>query len=195
MWTLAAAAFIAIFFSPRPIPVIAPVIERSGKSLWVHRRLSRPIFISQTFHEFAQQSTRFSSWADQFYRRQRARGKSHHSAIRALAFKWIRIIYACGTAHYAHRRARYHKFVVVRWLKGNCDRVVLKIRQHFADRTDGHVHFARGRFGERLQDYSESLARSLRHCSAGKPRIRRLTMRHKVSTLLFVIGQPDNVLG
>jgi transposase len=74
---------------------IAPVIERSGKSLWVHRRLSRPIFICQTFHEFAQQSTRFSSWADQFYRRQRARGKSHHSAIRALAFKWIRIIYAC----------------------------------------------------------------------------------------------------
>jgi hypothetical protein len=73
---------------------IAPLIERSGKSLWVHRRLSRPIFICQTFHEFAQHSTRFSSWADHFYRRQRARGKSHHSAIRALAFKWIRIIYA-----------------------------------------------------------------------------------------------------
>ena len=33
-------------------------------------------------HEFAQQSTRFSSWADQFYRRQREKGKSHHSAIR-----------------------------------------------------------------------------------------------------------------
>jgi transposase len=30
---------------------IAPVIERSGKSLWVHRRLSRPIFVCQTFHE------------------------------------------------------------------------------------------------------------------------------------------------
>ena len=30
---------------------IAPVIERSGQSVWVHRRLSRPIFICQTFHE------------------------------------------------------------------------------------------------------------------------------------------------
>jgi transposase len=76
---------------------VAPVVERSGKSLWVHRRLSRPKFICQTFHEFAQQSIRRSSWADQFYRRQRER-KSHHSAIRSLAFKWIRIIYACWKA-------------------------------------------------------------------------------------------------
>jgi hypothetical protein len=38
----------------------APVIERSGKSVWVHRRLSRPIFICQTFHEFAQQSVQRS---------------------------------------------------------------------------------------------------------------------------------------
>ncbi len=86
---------------------IAPVIERSGKSLWIHRRLSRPIFICQTFHEFAQQSTRFSSWADQFYRRQRARGKSHHSAIRALAFKWIRIIYACWKANKPYDESLY----------------------------------------------------------------------------------------
>jgi transposase len=77
---------------------IAPVVERSGKSLWVHRRLARPIFTCQTFHEFAQQSTRRCSWADQFYRRQREKGKSHHSAIRSLAFKWIRIIYACWRA-------------------------------------------------------------------------------------------------
>jgi hypothetical protein len=74
---------------------IAPVIERSGKSLWVHRRLARPIFIRQSFHEFAQQSSRFSSWAKEFYKRQREKGKSHHSAIRSLAFKWIRIIFAC----------------------------------------------------------------------------------------------------
>jgi Transposase IS116/IS110/IS902 family len=78
---------------------IAPVIERSGKSVWVHRRLSRPIFICQTFHEFAQQSVQRSAWADQYYRRQREKGKSHHSAIRALAFKWIRIIFACWKAN------------------------------------------------------------------------------------------------
>jgi len=86
---------------------IAPVIERSGKSVWVHRRLSRPIFICQTFHEFAQQSVQRSSWADQYYRRQRERGKSHHSAIRALAFKWIRIIYACWKANKPYDESFY----------------------------------------------------------------------------------------
>ena len=86
---------------------IAPVVERSGKSLWVHRRLARPIFVCQTFHEFAQQSTHRCSWADQFYRRQRQRGKSHHSAIRALAFKWIRIIYACWKANKPYDESLY----------------------------------------------------------------------------------------
>jgi len=86
---------------------IAPVVERSGKSLWVHRRLARPMFVCQTFHEFAQQSTHRCSWADQFYRRQRQRGKSHHSAIRALAFKWIRIIYACWKANKPYDESFY----------------------------------------------------------------------------------------
>ena len=86
---------------------IAPVVERSGKSLWVHRRLARPIFVCQTFHEFAQQSTHRCSWADQFYRRQRQRGKSLHSAIRALAFKWIRIIYACWKANKPYDESFY----------------------------------------------------------------------------------------
>jgi transposase len=86
---------------------IAPVIERSGKSFWVHRRLSRPIFICQTFHEFAQQSVQHSSWANQFYRSQRERGKSHHSAIRALAYKWIRIIFACWKSNKPYDESFY----------------------------------------------------------------------------------------
>ena len=88
---------------------IAPVIERSGKSVWVHRRLSRPKFICQTFHEFAQQSVQHSSWANQFYQRQRDSGKSHHSAIRALAFKWIRIICACWKANKPYDESFYLK--------------------------------------------------------------------------------------
>jgi transposase len=93
---------------------IAPVVERSGKSLWVHRRLSRPIFVCQTFHEFAQQSTRFSSWADQFYRRQREKGKSHHSAIRSLAFKWIRIVFACWKANTPYDESLYINALIKR---------------------------------------------------------------------------------
>ena len=74
---------------------IAPVTERSGKSVWVHHRLACPKFVKQTFHEFADQSIRFSRWARAYYDQQRARGKDHHAALRALAYKWIRILYRC----------------------------------------------------------------------------------------------------
>ena len=74
---------------------IAPVTERSGKALWIHHRLGCPKFIKQTFHEFADQSIRFSEWARAYYDQMRARGKDHHAALRALAFKWIRILFRC----------------------------------------------------------------------------------------------------
>jgi transposase len=50
---------------------IAPVTERSGKTLWVHHRLAcPPKFVTQTFHEFADQSIRFSRWARAYYDQQ-----------------------------------------------------------------------------------------------------------------------------
>lgn len=74
---------------------IAPVTERSGKTVWVHHRLACPTFVKQTFHEFADQSIRFSRWARAYYDQQRARGNNHHAALRALAYKWIRILFRC----------------------------------------------------------------------------------------------------
>ena len=74
---------------------IAPVTERSGKSCWVHRRWACPKFVRQSFHEFAGQSIRWSAWARAFYDQQRQRGKGHHTAVRSLAYRWIRIIYRC----------------------------------------------------------------------------------------------------
>jgi len=74
---------------------IAPVTERSGKSLWVHHRLACPKFVKQTFHEFADQSIRFSQWARAYYDQQRGRGNDHHAALRSLAYKWIRILFRC----------------------------------------------------------------------------------------------------
>jgi transposase len=74
---------------------IAPVTERSGKSCWVHWRLACPKFVRQSFHEFARLSIQHSPWARAFYEQQRQRGKGHHTAIRALAYRWIRIIYRC----------------------------------------------------------------------------------------------------
>ena len=74
---------------------MAPVTERSGQHTWVHWRLACSKFLRQSFHEFANMSRHQSPWAHAYYEAQRARGKSHHAALRALAFKWIRIIYHC----------------------------------------------------------------------------------------------------
>ncbi len=72
---------------------IAPVVDRSGQSKGVHRRWCRNRFLCQTFHEYAAHSIPYSRWAKAYYEELRARGKSHHTALRALAFKWIRIIF------------------------------------------------------------------------------------------------------
>ena len=74
---------------------IAPVMERSGKKKWVHWRYSCPKFMRQTFVEWARVSMRYSFWAQEFYEEKKRQGKSHQSALRSLAFKWIRIIYRC----------------------------------------------------------------------------------------------------
>ncbi len=71
---------------------IAPVTERSGKSSWVHWRYACPIFLRQSFIEWAGQSIHHSFWAGGY---QRDFGKSHHAALRALSFKWIRILFRC----------------------------------------------------------------------------------------------------
>ena len=61
----------------------------------MHHRLACPKFVKQTFHEFADQSIRFSTWARAYYDQQRGRGNDHHAALRALAYKWIRILFRC----------------------------------------------------------------------------------------------------
>jgi len=74
---------------------IAPVTEKSGTGIWIHWRLACSKFLRQTFQEFAGCSILQSDWARACYDQLRKRGKSHHAALRALAFKWIRIIFRC----------------------------------------------------------------------------------------------------
>jgi hypothetical protein len=45
--------------------------------------------------EFANCACRFCAWSKLYYQQQRARGKDHHAAVRALAYKWIRIMFRC----------------------------------------------------------------------------------------------------
>jgi hypothetical protein len=71
----------------------APVLDRSGQAKTIARRWCRSKFLCQTFHEFAAHSIPHSTWAKACYQQLLARGKSHNAAVRALAFKWIRIIF------------------------------------------------------------------------------------------------------
>ena len=86
---------------------IAPVLERSGNPQWTHVRRACPKFLRQTFHEWASHSIGSSAWAREYYQHQRAKGKSHHAAVRALAFKWIRILYRCWKDRTPYDEARY----------------------------------------------------------------------------------------
>jgi transposase len=86
---------------------IAPVTERSGKKEWIHRRFACSSFIKQSFHEFAGQSIIQCDWARAFYDSKRAKGKGHHSALRALAYKWIRIIFRCWKDQIPYDDQRY----------------------------------------------------------------------------------------
>ena len=74
---------------------IAPITKRSGNSTWVHWRFQCPKFLRQTFIDFAAQTINKSAWAGAYYRQQRAKGASHNMAVRALAYKWIRVLYRC----------------------------------------------------------------------------------------------------
>jgi transposase len=86
---------------------IAPVTETSGKKKWVHFRWACAKFLRQSFHEWAGHSIAQSMWARAYYQQQRERGQDHHAAVRALAFKWIRIVFRCWQDRVAYDENKY----------------------------------------------------------------------------------------
>jgi hypothetical protein len=74
---------------------MAPVTARSGKKSWGHWRLQCPQFLRHTCVAWAAESIRHAFGAQGYYQQQRDKGKAHQAAVRALAFKWIRILYRC----------------------------------------------------------------------------------------------------
>lgn len=93
---------------------VAPVTERSGKKQWVHWRWQCPTFLRQTFVEWAAQTINKSYWAGEYYRQQRAKGSTYQAALRALAFKWIRILYRCWQTRTPYDEVAYLKALETR---------------------------------------------------------------------------------
>jgi transposase len=74
----------------------APVTRRSGKSeLVVATRLACNRYLANAVQQWAFCSLRQSRWAREFYDAQRARGKGHHAALRALGNRWLEILWHC----------------------------------------------------------------------------------------------------
>ncbi len=86
---------------------VAPVVERSGKQMWVHWRWHCSKYDRQSMVEFASHSIGYCAWAKVYYEGQRKRGKGHHAAVRALAFKWNRIIFRCWQTRTPYDEAKY----------------------------------------------------------------------------------------
>jgi len=86
---------------------VAPVVERSGESCWVRWRYFCPKFLRQSFVEYAGESIKHSFWARAYYESQREKGKDHQAATRALAFKWIRVIFRCWQTRTPYNEVKY----------------------------------------------------------------------------------------
>jgi transposase len=76
----------------------APVTRRSGKSDFVvARRLAHNHYLGAAVHQWAFCSLTRSGWAREFYDSKITAKKSHHAALRALANRWIEVLWHCLT--------------------------------------------------------------------------------------------------
>src|SRR5438067_7355294 len=104
---------------------VAPVTEKSGKNQhWIHRRWARPHFVHQSFFEYASQSALHCPWAKLFLKEQITRGKTYPTAVRALAFKWQRIMFVCW-----RDRVLYHETIYLDSLKHRGSYLARKLDQ------------------------------------------------------------------
>jgi transposase len=73
---------------------IAPITLKSGQSQCQYFRLTAPRFLHQTFWEFAKCSLVSCAWARAVVDHlMKDKGHNFNSAVRTLAFKWIRILW------------------------------------------------------------------------------------------------------
>jgi len=85
----------------------APVTERSGKQKIVHWRWASPVFVRQSFVEFARWSITHCSWARAYNELLREKGDASQTRLRKIAYKWSRIIHRCWKNRIAYNDQKY----------------------------------------------------------------------------------------
>jgi transposase len=78
---------------------VVPVTKASGKSRTVQFRFSCNKLMRYAAYWLVFVSLNQSEWANHYYRNQRAKGHSHHQALRALGAKWLKIIFVMCRDH------------------------------------------------------------------------------------------------
>ena len=73
----------------------APITRASGTRTVVLARVARPRRLFDTCYLWAFSSLQASAGARRYYDAHRARGKTHHQALRALANRWVGILHGC----------------------------------------------------------------------------------------------------
>ena len=86
---------------------IAPVTDQSGKKERVYRRLRCDNHTRQAFIEWAKESAKYSVWAKAFVGQRQEKGQGFYAILRALAYKWIRILWKCWRDGVGYDEERY----------------------------------------------------------------------------------------
>jgi transposase len=76
-----------------------PVTQSSGKSRVVVFRYACNKLMRYASYWLSFNSLNRCEWANKYYRDQRAKGHSHHQALRAVGAKWLKIIFVMWTDH------------------------------------------------------------------------------------------------
>ena len=89
---------------------IAPVTKQSGKKRHIHRRFTKhtcPHFEHQTLIEWVGQTILKPGWARAYWKQQKAKKVGHWAIMRALAYKWIRILHRCWIDRVPYDEQKY----------------------------------------------------------------------------------------
>ncbi|MDQ2913047.1 MAG: IS110 family transposase [Chloroflexota bacterium] len=86
---------------------VVPVTKRSGKAKSVGFRWACNKRLRRALTGWADNSRRASPWAEDLYRRARARGADHPHATRILARAWLRVLWRCWQDHALYDPARH----------------------------------------------------------------------------------------
>lgn len=95
------------FESVQRLSGVAPITKRSGNYSLVQRRWICQNSFYQTITQFSFSTLKRCKWAKAYYDQKRKSGKSHATALRALANKWVKILFSLWKNKIPYREEKF----------------------------------------------------------------------------------------